>query len=285
MIQYEDTLFEPTVSMENNRLQNPNRIWKCPVCKAPYTSKNAMYDHMYDKHMDIIPEGMSAAQYAFNLRNNKAYGLCCQCRVNKTKWNEDAERYERFCGDACTQKYAIEAKRRMVEKYGKDHLLNDPTHQQKMMDSRKISGKYKFDLDNTEVPYMGTYEYDFLRHVDLGLGLKGSDVMRCPHAFEYEYEGEKHVYIPDYFLPNFNLIVEIKDGGDNPNMHHKIQDIDKAKESFKDGAMRNQDKYNFIKIVDKKYTGFAYMIRLIVDRAWNDPDFKLHSDNVVLIPE
>lgn len=286
-ISFEDTTFTcipDEISFEGSNVHEPSRIWKCPLCKRPYTTKAGLYDHIYLSHKDELPEGMSPAQFTFNLRNKKAFGLCRECKVNKTEWNEDAERYNMFCGEECKQKYATEAKRRMVEKYGKTHILDDPKHQQKMMDSRSISGKYRFSKDGIEVPYMGSYEYDFLRHLDMVFGFGGSEVIRCPHTFEYEYEDKKLVYIPDYYLPNFNLIVEIKDGGDNPNMHHKIQGVDKVKEAEKDSKMKSQTEFNYVKVINKTYTLFVYLMKMIINSAWDDPEFKNKYDNLVLIP-
>jgi hypothetical protein len=73
-----------------------------------------------------------------------------------------------------------------------------------------------------------------------------------PHTFYYTYEGKKHFYFPDFFIPSLNLEVEIKDGGDNPNMHHKIQDVDKVKEKLKDEVLSSKSiPFNYIKIVNK----------------------------------
>ena len=115
-----------------SKLPVVHKVWKCPVCERKYNTKEALYDHTYKEHIDMIPEGMSAAQYLFNIRNKKSFGLCVQCRTNHTPWNEEAERYDRFCGPACRQAYIVEAKRRMVNKYGKEHLLDDPEMQVKM---------------------------------------------------------------------------------------------------------------------------------------------------------
>lgn len=281
---FEDAKFEPFVEMEGSSVSSPSKIWKCPLCNKPFTSKNAMYDHMYAKHADEIPEGMSAAQFAFNIRNKKSFGLCRECKVNKTQWDETAERYKTFCSKECAAKYAAEAKRRMVAKYGTEHLLNDPEHQQKMMDNRSISGKYRFMTDGVEVPYMGSYELDFLRHMDLMMGLDGEEVMRCPESFSYVQDGTKRLYIPDYYLPNFNLIVEIKDGGDNPNKHPHRQGSDMEKETLKDQVMKDQNEYHFVKVIDKKYSLFVLAIKMIVDTAWDDPEFKKKYDKIILIP-
>jgi hypothetical protein len=72
----------------------------------------------------------------------------------------------------------------------------------------------------------------------------------------YKYEGEKHFYIPDFYFPDLELEIEIKDGGSNPNMHHKIQAVDKVKERLKDKVMENQHKVHYIKIPNKSYSRF-----------------------------
>ena len=84
------------------------------------------------------------------------------------------------------------------------------------------------------------------------------DIMSpSPHTFFYEYEGKKHFYIPDVFIPSLNLEIEIKDGGDNPNTHPKIMAVDKVKEQLKDAVMADKAvPFNYIKIVNKEYKKF-----------------------------
>lgn len=283
MESYMDTISSVSSTAKVKKKANKSKAFKCPVCKRPYVYKNAMYEHVQDAHGELISDGMSVAQFCFNIRNKKEYGLCVQCRTNKTKWNEEAERYERFCSEECKNKYVAEAKSRMLKKYGKEHLLDDPDQQKKMQDSRKISGKYVFQKDNSEAPYQGSYELDFLKTCDVMLNLTGKDICRCPYVFEYEYEGAKHLYLPDYYLPNFNLIVEIKDGGDNPNKHPKIQEVDKVKEHLKDAVMMNQNKYNYIKITNKDYNSFAYVINLIKDISYDNPEYANSECAIVVI--
>ena len=57
-----------------------------------------------------------------------------------------------------------------------------------------------------------------------------------------------------------NLEIEIKDGGDNPNMHHKIQDVDKVKERLKDEVMSNNGTFNYLKLVNKENKRFFDML-------------------------
>ena len=81
-----------------------------------------------------------------------------------------------------------------------------------------------------------------------------SDVMApSPHTYNYMYDGKQHFYMPDFFIPSLNLEIEVKDGGDNPNMHHKIQDVDKEKERLKDQVMKtNSNQFNYLKVVNKQ---------------------------------
>ena len=92
-----------------------------------------------------------------------------------------------------------------------------------------------------------------------------------PHTYWYMYEGKKHFYIPDFYVPSLNLEIEIKDGGDNPNMHHKIQDVDKIKEQAKDDVMKN-NQTNYLKIVNKKNEDFLKYLSLARENSLDDKD-------------
>lgn len=237
--------------------------FKCPFCGVIKTEASAFYMHMEKKHIDLIPQGMTVSQYYFIERTGKTHGNCVVCR-EKTEWNEATTKYHRFCDKpSCKESYIEEFKKRMIGKHGKTTLLNDPNHQRKMLANRSISGKYCF-ADGGEVTYTGSYEKDFLTFLDVFMNFVSKDVMGpSPHTYEYMYEGSTHFYIPDFFIPSLNLEIEIKDGGDNPNNHHKIQDVDKKKEAAKDAVMASQKGRQYIKVVNKEYDGF---IDYLMDR-------------------
>jgi len=260
-----------------------NKIFKCPICNQSFMDKEGLYDHVEKDHRDEIPENMSVKQYVFNLKNKKSGGTCV---IDKkpTKWNETAERYDRFCSDKCKAEYIRIFQERMKKVHGVTHTTKLPEQQQKMQDNRSISGTYKFNSDGIIVNHMGSYELDFLKYIDNELCIDGSELMKCPHYFEYVHEGQTRIYMPDFFFPNFNLIVEIKDGGSNPNMHHKIQSVDKVKETLKDTVMKSQRNFNYIKIVNKQYNSFLYLINLIKDTSFDDPDFSKKFEALIFIP-
>ncbi len=95
----------------------------------------------------------------------------------------------------------------------------------------------------------------------------------------YEYEGKKHFYIPDVFIPSLDLEIEIKDGGDNPNTHPKIMAVDKVKEHLKDEMMSHNPSVNYFKVLDKKYDDF---FKYLLDKKFDIDDMAMENVNKYL---
>ncbi len=226
---------------------------KCPLCDASYTQIEDLYQHIETHHGEVIPQGWSSQRFYYYSKTGRKNGSCVVCKKN-TDWNDKTNKYHRFCNDPkCKEKYRKTFEERMVGKHGKVSLLDDPEHQRKMLMNRSISGTYEWS-DGGKVPYTGSYELDFLRMADNLLDFNSQDIMApSPHTYWYEHEGVKRFYIPDFYIPSLNLEIEIKDGGDNPNNHHKIQAVDKVKEKLKDGVMKSQPNVNYIKLMNKEY--------------------------------
>ena len=224
----------------------------CKFCDTFFYDVSDLVAHVEKKHSDEIPEDMTPWQYVYFLRTGKKNGKCIICK-NLTDWNEKTHKYNRFCNNpACKEKYKEEFRKRMIGKYGKVSLLNDPEQQKKMLANRKISGVYLWSDHVHETPYTGSYEQNFLEFLDHVLNFDPEDVIGpSPHTYYYVYENEKHFYIPDFFIPSLNLEIEVKDGGDNPNTHQKIQAVDKVKEKLKDQVMISNNVFNYIKIINK----------------------------------
>lgn len=230
---------------------------KCPLCDENFISIDGLQEHMEEDHSEEIPEDYSPMRYAYYLRTGKTHGSCVVCHKD-TDWNESTNKYHRMCGrPVCKDKYIKTFKNRMIGKYGKTTLLNDPEQQRKMLSHRKISGEYKWS-DGSIKTYTGSYELDFLKFLDLLMNYDSNDIITpSPHTYYYMYENEKKFYIPDVFIPSLNLEIEIKDGGDNENKHPKIQAVDKVKEKLKDDVMKSIKDIDYIKVVNKNYDIFV----------------------------
>ena len=247
------------------------KVIKCPFCDRRFDDQTSFAEHLEKKHLDEIPPDMEPYQYYYYLRTGKKNGNCVICK-KETKWNPKTMKYHRFCENpACREKYIEQFRTRMIGKYGKVTLLNDPEQQKKMLANRKISGEYTWSDHIHKTPYTGSYEKEFLEFLDLVMDFPASDIIApSPHTYYYEYEGGKHFYIPDFFIPSLDLEIEIKDGGDNPNTHHKIQDVDKVKERLKDEVMKSNTSLNYLKIENKEHRKFLQFLMEAKKKFWNN---------------
>jgi len=105
--------------------------------------------------------------------------------------------------------------------------------------SQKSGKKIKFH-QNTSLYYRGTYELHFL---DFCFENK-INILKGPSII-FQYKGKKKVYHSDYFIPEHNLICEIKSN----YYYNKYLELNmvKREETLKMG-------YNFTFIIDKNYT-------------------------------
>jgi hypothetical protein len=240
------------------------KTYKCPLCKKKYIEKSELYNHIEVHHSEDLVNEITPAQLYFNMRNryplNMAYGRSVISR-KATAFNDTTERYERFHDEKEREEYRKRFIARMKKKYGKEHLLDDPDHQKFMLASRGISGEYLWRDKKTKTPYTGSYEKDFLEFLDNYLEWdEPTDVMGpAPMIFDYkDKEGKPRFYIPDYYITSLNLIIEIKA---SDNKHYRERDIED--EHRKDEVLEKQNKYNYMKILDKDYTKFLQHLEKI----------------------
>lgn len=232
---------------------------KCPLCRLEYDNIDSLSNHIEAEHGSEIPKGWSGGKYYFYSRNGRHTGKCIVCK-RETEFNESTSKPNRICKDPkCKEIYRQDFRKRMINVYNKDTLLNDPDHQKKMLNNRSIAKDYKWS-DGTIKRVIGSYEYDGCQFMDIFMQFDSNDViLPAPQVIVYKYEDKEHIYIPDAFIASLNLLIEFKDGGDNPNMHPKIQRVDKKKEKAKELALSKYG-FNYIKIENKQYGGFVNLV-------------------------
>jgi len=241
--------------------------YKCAFCRYQDNDINKTGKHYIDCHKSLLPDDMEVNQFVYYIKTGKKSGSCIICK-KPTDWNSNTNKYNRFCNNPrCKEIYREEFKKRMIGKYGQIHLLNDPQKQKEMLAKRKISGVYTWSNGKAKFGYTGSYELDFLKYLDYN-NWDYKDLMSpAPQIFEYKYGDKDHFYMPDFYIPSLNLIIEIKDGDPNnkdhnANRHHKITEIDRIKEKAKDDVMRSlKSQYNYIKILNKDYKNFQNYLK------------------------
>lgn len=234
--------------------------YKCPYCEKR-VERNQLQYHIGKDHQDMIPQGYTAARVAFNYLNKKTEGHCIICG-GVTDWNEDKKRYERLCNKpACKKKYVKMTEDRLKKARGvtKKEMMSDPQHQDMMLKNRSISGIYKFE-DGGKVPYVGSYEKNFLEFMDQYLHVSSMDIQAPGPTIEYYFEGKKHFWITDFYYTPYNLVFDIKDGGSNPNKRQ--MDEYRAKQRNKETAIIDQGEYNYLRLTDNK---FDQLIEIMMD--------------------
>lgn len=258
-----------------------DKVQTCPLCKKKFKNKESLVSHIDRVHKSQRPNGWSASRYENFLRTGKTEGKCVICGKS-TNWNESTWKYNRICNSPkCKEELAKKAKKNMIAKYGKPHLLDDPDMQRKMIYSKRTSGEYRWSSDEShkyKFMYASNDEKSFLQMLDVFLNFEPNDVYSpSPNTYVYKYNDEEHQYIPDMYIPSLNLEVEIKEPKDNQNMHPKIQAVDKVKEELKDEMMQSLPNVNYIKINGNDYSEFFALLSYLKDEPDDTKEISAHN--------
>lgn len=256
--------------------------YKCPYCEGRFT-RAKLHIHIQEKHEDLIPEGYTALRVAFNTINNKTEGHCIMCG-NVTDWNEDKGRYERLCNDPkCHEAYKKMVAERTKKKYGTERLQTDPEYaeyvQRKALAGRKMHGEYTF-ADGGKIEYFGSYERKFLQFMDQVMHCESEDILAPAPSIKYQYEGKTHLYIPDFYYIPYNLIIEIKDGGSNPNNHPHRTGEDELKLRAKEEAIRQLNEFSYVRVVNNDFgqvLSIMAVLKYNMAHRYKDPVVKVNE--------
>ena len=159
----------------------------------------------------------------------------------------------------CRAKVREVALQRHMKVYNKPTLLNDADHQEKMLANRKISGSYTF-TDGGKITYTGSYEKSALEFMDKVLQIPSKDIQAPGPVLEYKYGGKTHKWITDiYYIPG-NLLIEVKDGGFNPN--NRTMTSYREKQVAKEEMVTNIGTFNYLRLTNND---FAQLLSIFAD--------------------
>lgn len=227
------------------------RKYKCPYCDYKGT-RNELIDHVDDMHSSLLPEGYTAARAIYDFINKKNYGICMICKSKVYKWNDKINRYYNICDNAKCRKIVRErALKNHIKIYNKPHLLNDPEQQEKMLAARKISGTYTFS-DGGKVTYTGSYEKKCLEFMDQVMEIPSKDIQAPGPILKYRYEGKEHFWITDIYYIPANLLIEVKDGGSNPN--NRSMPSYREKQIAKETMITDLGTFNYIRLTNNDFS-------------------------------
>lgn len=258
-----------------------SRKYKCPYCDFS-ASRGELVDHVDKKHQDLIPENYTAARAVYDFINKKNYGICMICKSKVYTWNDKVNRYRNLCDNPkCKAKVRENALERHIRVYNKPTLLNDPEQQEKMLANRRISGTYTFS-DGNKIVYTGKYERNALEFMDTVLNIPSKDIQAPGPVLEYEYNGEIHKWITDIYYIPANLLIEIKDGGSNPN--NRSMPSYREKQVAKEVMITNLGKFNYVRLTNNNFAQLLDVLADIKNEALDDienPKMKIHINEEV----
>jgi hypothetical protein len=249
---------------------------KCPFCKKNYIIEDALHNHMEKEHNEEL-HGLHPMQIVFNWRNKHALtkenGKCVMTG-KPTKFNIVTGRYERFADEKASEQYREMFKKRMIQKYGKIHLLDDAEQQKKMLANRSISGEYKWE-NGSVTPFIASYERKFLEYLEVHLDWENPDDIMAPAPMTFPYtdaEGNQKFHIPDFYITSLNLIVNVKA---SDNKHYRLRDIDN--ERAQDEAIKKSN-FNYLKLYDNKFNKFSEILNMIKNQQPNNKKQVFHEE-------
>jgi hypothetical protein len=206
----------------------------CPICgnKNPYLNR---WDRGYKKTCSYKCANLLRTQ-SQEITKFKKYG---DKRYNNTK-QRNKTNIEKYGNKCPTQNFNIhqKIKENNIEKLGVEYPFQSDKIQQKVINKFSQYRRFK----DTNVYYNTSYEFDFLEKYYYIF----SDIQRG-NSIKYTYNKKPTYYLPDFYIPSLNLIVEIKNSYLAKRDKSKI--VAKKKATISNG-------FNYIMITDKRYNKF-----------------------------
>lgn len=250
-----------------------NKKYKCPYCDQRL-GRNDLINHIDRKHEDVMPEGYTAVRIVYEVVNKKDHNTCMVCGRNVYEWDDHVNRYKNLCDDPrCHDTIVKQSQDRTMKVYGVPNLMKSDEFRgeqaEKMLAGRKIGGWYTFETDGGKHSYTGQNERKTLEFFD-SLGVPSTDIVSPGPRLEYIHNGEKHVWITDIYYIPANLIIEVKDGGDNPN--RRPMEEYRAKQISKEKMITSRGEFNYLRLTNNDFGQLLEMLAVIKKEILVNPN-------------
>lgn len=242
-----------------------------PFDNKSSTDKEAMIKYVMKNYKEKIPKKYNGDVYHFMWDYRNGPGKCRICGA-PTRWNKEKHRYEILCEPLSTKRLFIDpmgtfktyirnkgnsckeiVRKEFIEnsdrKVGHHNFMAQDGFQQKLLAARKISRLVNFK--GKEFTVVGSYEELFLKVLS-PLVLASNDVQAPGIEVKWtDSDGNKKLHITDFFLPKYNCVISIKDGGEDKNNHPSMVNR-RRDDALKFKAVVDKTRYNVIELNGKQ---------------------------------
>jgi hypothetical protein len=233
-----------------NKSIEKNGFYRCVVCGRESAKKTCLFKYGVDNPTKLkkISEKIS-----INYKNKSDFEkeLMKENQKNTSfdkygTWFVNTSSYKKKVKETSIEKYGVDDYRKsdvfknkvrdtIYERYGVLNLSHMTHEFKKSWFGNKINGLHQ----PSNLKYQGTYELDFIEKY------YNKVVIEKINPIQYKLNENNHYYHPDFYLPKYKLIVEVK------SSYTYESDLDKnlAKKEY---SIKNG--FNFIFIIDKNYS-------------------------------
>ena len=99
------------------------------------------------------------------------------------------------------------------------------------------------------------------------MNIPSKDIQMPGPILEYDFRGEKHSWITDIYYIPANLIIEVKDGGDNPN--NRSMPEYRAKQVAKEQMVTELGTFNYLRLTNNN---FAQLLEVLAEIKYENMD-------------
>ena len=243
------------------------RTYGNPFDKFKSTKIPEIVKYVEKNYKDKIPKKYNGnvERFMYDYRNGP--GKCVICGEH-TEWDDKKKKYKSLCeplsvkrlfkdplrtiktyinnkGNSCSEVVRKKFVENSVKKVGTANFMELEGFQQKLLANRKISRIVSFK--GKEFTVVGSYEERFLKVLS-PLVLSANEVEAPGIEIKWkDDQGRERLHISDFFLPKYNCVISIKDGGSNKNNHPSMTDRRKN-DAYKFKALVDKTKYNVIEL-------------------------------------
>lgn len=216
---------------------------KCPLLSEDI--KNRIKETMFERYG--VYHNTESSYIIDNRieRTFKKYGIKHTTQLNNVKEKIKNVIKEKYGVENVTQLDWVKEKIKntCLEKYN----VQNPMQKLDIFEKQQKSGKQIKFHPESNLYYRSSYELDFLNFC-----VENNLVVKKGLVFNFNYNGKNKYYYSDFFIPKYNLVIEIK----SDYYYEKYKQLNEKK---KENVIKSN--YDFMFIINKKYVELSKIIK------------------------